>query len=223
MEAITQSCVDCRTHGCAKGTGNYPEFCPTAMLNAAAIEETSCSYSDDGSLAIMEAASAVSTEAYSKRWSRVEETIALFRRMGWRRIGIACCSGLLEEARIFAQILRVKGFEPYGIACKVGAVPKSRFDSPESCCDFGTISCNPIMQANLLAEANTEANVIIGLCAGHDMIFNAHSKAPVTTLVAKDRATFHNPVGALYGARTSTFYNRLLKPDSKGCCAGSES
>lgn len=220
MDAINRSCIDCHTHGCAKESGNYPEFCPTAMLGEDAIENVSRSYSNDGSLSIMEAASEVSTEAYSKRWSRVEETIALFHRMEWKRIGIACCSGLLEEARIFAQILRVKGFEPYGIACKVGAVPKGRFNSPESCCDFGTISCNPIMQAELLNEANTDANVIIGLCAGHDMIFNAHSTAPVTTLVAKDRATFHNPVGALHGARTSTFYNHLLKPDSAECCKG---
>lgn len=207
------SCVDCRVQGCARGTGEYPAACPTAALDAQAIEDVSCAYEEDGlALRIMEAASAVSTEAFSKRWSRVEETCEFLKRMGWKRIGIASCSGLADEAATFARILRLRGFEPFGIACKVGAVPKSRFDAPESCCDFGTISCNPLLQAKLLAEAETEANVMIGLCVGHDMIFNANSHAPVTTLIAKDRALFHNPVGALYGAKTSTFYSHLLKP-----------
>lgn len=218
MDPMMFSCADCRIQGCAKDTGEYPAGCPTAALDAEQIEAVSCAYEEDGlSAAIMAAASEVSTEAFAKRWSRVEETLAFLERMGWKRIGIASCSGLAEEASIFARILRLRGFEPCGIACKVGAVPKSRFDAPESCCDFGTVSCNPLMQAKLLAEAGTEANVVIGLCVGHDMIFNAHSQAPVTTLIAKDRALFHNPVGALYGAKTSTFYNHLLKP-ADSCC-----
>lgn len=217
MDSAMFGCTDCRMQGCAKGTGEYPATCPTAAMDADQIEAVSRAYEEDGLAAsIMAAASAVSTEAFAKRWSRVEETLEFLERMEWKRIGIASCSGLAEEASIFARILRLRGFEPYGIACKVGAVPKSRFDAPESCCDFGTISCNPLMQAKLLAEADTEANVVMGLCVGHDMIFNAHSHAPVTTLVAKDRALFHNPVGALYGAKTSTFYNHLLKKPQTG-------
>ena len=40
--------------------------------------------------------------------------------------------------------------------------------------------CNPILQAELLAERRTELNVIVGLCVGHDSLFMRHSKAPVT-------------------------------------------
>jgi uncharacterized metal-binding protein len=36
------------------------------------------------------------------------------------------------------------------------------------------------------------------LCVGHDAIFSKISKAPVTTLVAKDRVLAHNPAGAIY-------------------------
>jgi uncharacterized metal-binding protein len=40
--------------------------------------------------------------------------------------------------------------------------------------------------------------VIVGLCLGHDMLFTMNSKAPVTTLIVKDRLLGHNPVIALY-------------------------
>jgi uncharacterized metal-binding protein len=51
----------------------------------------------------------------------------------------------------------------------------------------------------LCNRAETGVNVIVGLCLGHDMLFTKHSKAPVTTLVCKDRVTGHNPVAVLYG------------------------
>ena len=58
--------------------------------------------------------------------------------------------------------------------------------------------CNPIGQAEMLNEAGTELNIICGLCVGHDAIFTMHCKAPVTTLIAKDRVLGHNPAAALY-------------------------
>jgi len=41
-------------------------------------------------------------------------------------------------------------------------------------------------------------------------LFMRYSKAPVTTLVAKDRVLGHNPVMALY--QTGAYYRRLLDP-----------
>lgn len=216
MALDDRSCADCRAQVCATKKGEYPEFCPTKALGCEDIEEAASIYDDDPfALKVMQVASAVSVEAFSRRWCRVEETLDFFRRMGWKRIGIASCAGLNEEASIFAKILRAQGFEPYGICCKVGSIPKARFDALENCCDFGAVSCNPIMQAKLLEDAQCDANVIIGLCVGHDMLFSAHSAAPVTTLVVKDRAMFHNSVGALYAARGSSFYNRMLRGDAE--------
>ena len=37
----------------------------------------------------------------------------------------------------------------------------------------------------------------MGLCMGHDILFSKYSQAPITTLVVKDRATYHNPVTTL--------------------------
>ena len=58
--------------------------------------------------------------------------------------------------------------------------------------------CNPAEQAQLLNEAETQLNVICGLCVGHDAIFAKLSDAPVTTLIAKDRVLAHNPAAAIY-------------------------
>jgi uncharacterized metal-binding protein len=55
-----------------------------------------------------------------------------------------------------------------------------------------------MVQAEVLNSAETGFNIILGLCVGHDMLFTLASKAPVTTLIAKDRVTGHNPLASLY-------------------------
>ena len=58
--------------------------------------------------------------------------------------------------------------------------------------------CNPLGQATVLNNEGTELNIILGLCIGHDILFNQYSAAPVTTLAVKDRVLTHNPLGAVY-------------------------
>ena len=59
----------------------------------------------------------------------------------------------------------------------------------------------------LLNEAETDLNVVVGLCVGHDSLFFRHSDALVTVLVAKDRVTGHNPAAVLYTSHS--YYQRL--------------
>jgi len=47
---------------------------------------------------------------------------------------------------------------------------------------------------------------MVGLCVGHDILFQKYSKAPTTTLIVKDRVLAHNPAGAVY----SKYYRRKL-------------
>ena len=42
-------------------------------------------------------------EFYGK-YTRVDEIIEFAKRMGYKKIGIATCVGLIEESRIFARI-----------------------------------------------------------------------------------------------------------------------
>ncbi|MDO9080658.1 MAG: DUF1847 domain-containing protein, partial [Desulfuromonadales bacterium] len=152
------------------------------------------------------------SETVNARWTRVEDTIALIRLMGWSRIGIATCIGLLDESNRLSEILVAQGFTPVSLCCKTGSIDKLELGiGEEHKVRPGTFepACNPIAQARLLNEAQTDMNIIIGLCVGHDMLFAKYSTAPVTTLVVKDRVTGHNPAAVLYGQ--NFYYKRLQK------------
>jgi uncharacterized metal-binding protein len=152
------------------------------------------------------------SDAVNARWTRVEDTIAFAKLMGYRKIGMATCIGLLDESERLAAILRAQGFDPQSVCCKAGSIDKLKLGLSET--DKvrpGTFepACNPIAQAEICNRLGTDMNIIVGLCVGHDMLFNKHSKAPVTTLIVKDRVTGHNPVAVLYGQ--NFYYKRLQK------------
>ena len=120
------------------------------------------------------------------------------RQAGFKRLGLAFCIGLAEEAQVIERIL-AKEFEVVSACCKVSGIRKQQLDlsqiDPD---DAGEVMCNPAGQADLLNQAGTELNIVCGLCVGHDAIFSRQSQAPVTTLIAKDRVLGHNPVAAIY-------------------------
>jgi uncharacterized metal-binding protein len=151
-------------------------------------------------------------ETINARWTRVEDTIAFARLMGWKKIGIATCIGLLDETDRLVAILKAQGLEPQSVCCKAGSIDKKELGLAET--DKvrpGTFepACNPIAQAEICNRLGCEMNIIVGLCIGHDMLFSKYSQAPVTTLVVKDRVTGHNPVSVLYGQ--NFYYKRLQK------------
>jgi uncharacterized metal-binding protein len=138
--------------------------------------------------------------------------MAFARLMGYRKIGIATCIGLLDETARLVEILEAQGFETVSVCCKAGSVDKTELGVTElEKVRPGRFepACNPIAQAGICNEAGTDLNVIMGLCVGHDALFNKHSKAAVTTLVVKDRVTGHNPAAVLYGYH---YYRRLRSP-----------
>ncbi len=151
-------------------------------------------------------------ETVTARWTRVEDTIALAGLMKYKKIGIATCLGLLEETERLSEILKAQGLEPLSACCKTGNIDKLNLGiAEEHKVRPGAFeaACNPIAQARLLNKHETDMNIIMGLCVGHDMLFAKHSAAPVTTLVVKDRVTGHNPAAVLYGQ--NFYYKRLQK------------
>jgi len=152
------------------------------------------------------------SDAVNARWTRVEDTIAFAKLMGYQKIGIATCIGLLEESERLSAILKAQGFTPLSVCCKAGSIDKKELGLQEADkvrpVTFEP-ACNPIAQAEICNTMGTDMNIIVGLCVGHDMLFNKHSQAPVTTLVVKDRVTGHNPVAVLYGQ--NFYYKRLQK------------
>ena len=152
------------------------------------------------------------SEAMNARWTRVEETIAFAKLMGYEKIGIATCIGLLDETNRLVAILDAQGFKTVSVCCKSGSIDKLALGLTEEekiRPDTVEPACNPVAHARLLNEAGTDLNIIIGLCVGHDILFTKHSDAPVTTMVVKDRVTGHNPVAVLYGQ--NLYYKRLQK------------
>lgn len=206
---IEPTCVDCGTQNCKFKDRSYPDFCPTLNLKESDREWALERYDEGRNREIMIASAEVEYEGYCQ-WTRVEEIMAFARKINARRIGIANCIGLLNEARIFARILRDNGFEPYTIICKVAGQAKSSMGIPKVCEQIGASMCNPILQARLLNEAKTDLNVVIGLCVGHDSLFYKYSDAYVTTLVTKDRVTGNNPAATLYTA--NSYYRKKLQP-----------
>ena len=203
-----RSCVDCGVLNCRTRDKEYPEFCLTAELTPDITEKVRKLYEDDENNKVSVISAQIENEFYL-RYTRVEELIEFAKRMGYRKIGIATCVGLIEESRILARILRKNGFEVYGAVCKIGSFLKKDVGvAEEDMVRTGAVMCNPIMQAEVLNNAETDFNVVMGLCVGHDSLFYKYSDALVTTLVAKDRVLAHNPVGALYQAKA--YYKKLL-------------
>lgn len=206
------SCVDCGTQNCKYKDRTYPEFCPTANLKESDRQWALERY-EENNKAIMIASAEVEYEGYCK-WTRVQEIMEFARKIGAKRIGIANCIGLINEARIFAKILRANGFEPLSVICKVAGQRKTSVGIPAECESIGAAMCNPILQARLLNEAHTDLNVVIGLCVGHDSLFYKYSDAYTTTLVTKDRVTGNNPAAALYTAN-SYYHKKFFGNDDR--------
>ena len=118
----THSCSDCSRLGCRSASEEqYPPFCLTTNVDKALLEETLEIYRNDPEQGLIARTSACIEGEFYGRLTRVEETIEFIKRMGYKKIGIASCVGLMREASIFARILKAKGIEYFTVGCKVGA------------------------------------------------------------------------------------------------------
>ena len=209
-------CAICPTQACRTPERDKgPDFCPTKTMGSA-IEEALERYREPQVREFARAASCIEAEGYG-RWSRLEETMRFCRRMGFKRIGIACCVGLIEEGRILRNILVSNGFEVVCVVCKAGGIEKETIGlKDEEKIHPGSYEamCNPIAQAFILNSLETDFNIMLGLCVGHDSLFLKHVNSYTTVLATKDRVLAHNPIAALYTAQG--YYKKLhhLKGES---------
>ena len=195
------TCAQCAVLACKSGElDKMPKNCP--MHDPDFFEEVFQEYLAPENHDFFLASTAIEALGYC-RWPRLREVAEFARRMGYVRLGMGFCVGLRKEAAVVDRILRDQGFQVVSVACKTGSIPKARAGVPEKLLlRPGTreVMCDPIAQAKLLNRAQTQFNICLGLCVGHDSLFYKYCDAPVTTLVAKDRATGHNPAAAIYCA-----------------------
>ena len=176
---IEIKCAYCSGNACTvEDLEQIPQFCPRRHVREALDKAQEVRTTDPEVKRIAASAKLTEVEGY-RQWPRVMELIEFSRRMGFRHLGVAFCAGLREETRTLCRILESYGFEVSSVVCTVEG------------------GCNPVGQAMSLNYVGTELNIIMGLCMGHDVLFSKFSKAPVTTLVVKDRVTCHNPVAPL--------------------------
>lgn len=117
-------CSKCSKQACwSNAPQSGPDFCPTKTQKET-IKEALNLYQEDPDIRKMAIAAARTEGRSYTKWTRVEDTIDFAREMGYKKLGIATCVGLIAESRILTKILETKGFEVVSICCKSGSIPK---------------------------------------------------------------------------------------------------
>ena len=220
----TSKCAECgletKERICQTEGGKASKYCPT-LAQTELLTEANREYESPETHEFARNASIQEAQCYANRdqkpyvmqptKTRIIEIYEFAARMGFKRLGLAFCIGLAKEAGIVAQILEDRGFDVISVLCKAGRTPKETIGiTDEDKIQRGTdeAMCNPIFQAKLLNRCQTEFNILLGLCVGHDSLFFKHAEAPTTVLAVKDRVTGHNPLAAIY---LSDSYYRKIK------------
>lgn len=203
------TCAICSEKNCKNGTlEKVPGNCP--CKEETEMEAVKKLYFEEENYKLAHDSAVLEAEGYCKK-TRLEETIDFANKCGYKNLGVAFCVGLSSEAKTLCSILKHNGFEVNSVACKTGGIPKEFLNIKDNekikpgCFEA---MCNPIGQARFLNNAETDFNIILGLCVGHDSLFIKHAEAPMTVLVVKDRVLAHNPVGALY--QSEGYYKNKL-------------
>ncbi|BAX81462.1 DUF1847 domain-containing protein [Labilibaculum antarcticum] len=134
----------------------------------------------------------VNFETTSMSSNRIEEIMNFARGINFERLGIAHCITFSNEAQILKDYFS-RYFDVYTIDCKYGRIAQKDIIGRTG----GRILCNPAGQADFLNKKNTDLNISMGLCVGHDMIFSKVSNALVTNLFDKDFTNNNNPEQAI--------------------------
>lgn len=205
---------------CFSSTGVGSKGCPT-LVDKALLTVAVKKYSDPKTKKFARQASIQEGECYANRHqrpyvmqptkTRIVEIYEFAQKMGYKRLGLAFCLGLTQEARVVEQVFKTQGLEVVSVICKAGRIPKEKIGIKEEEKIYqGTeeAMCNPIYQAELLNQAGTDFNILLGLCVGHDSLFFKHAEAPTTVLAVKDRVTGHNPLAAVY--LSGTYYKKMF-------------
>lgn len=217
-------CSKCESPVCAASSSSgrtpseAPSWCPmntkTDVIKRALAKHT------DEDQRIAHAAALVESEAYSREpWglkpyaTRVLEIANFAKKMGYQKIGIACCFATAWDAGVVANIFLNRGFATVVRFCKVYQVKNTwlGLKEEETLVPGGFQSmCNPIAQVDCLKDSKCDLIVAFGQCAGHDALAGKFSGVPFTLLGVKDRVLAHNPVIALTSP-WNRYYRKLTR------------
>ncbi len=220
-------CSRCEVRSCTVDstgtalTGEAPSWCPMKM-KADVIKAAMAKYTEED-LKIAHAAAVVESEAYLREaWglkpvdTRILEIINFAKKMGYKKVGIACCFNCAWDAGVLSNMFINRGLEVLVRLCKLYTVQNTKFlglKDEETLIPGGYQSmCNPIAQVDTLADSGCELIVTFGECTGHDALAGKFSKVPFVVLGVKDRVLAHNPVAALT-CPWNAYYRKLTRKE----------
>ncbi len=133
------SCASCeafyRDKICVNEKGRSSKGCPT-LLKRDLLSEANKAYEDETTREFARQASLQEAECYANRHqrpyvmqpekSRIVEICEFAERMGYKRLGLAFCIGLAQEASIVEEVFKGRGFEVVSVVCKAGRTPKEQ-------------------------------------------------------------------------------------------------
>lgn len=125
----------------------------------------------------------------AKNKSRLRELIDFAHLSGYKNLGIASCVSMQKYAESLKKTLEMEGFAVAMINCR-----ESGLDGATICSDMCGSCCDPLSQAKFLNTAQTDFNIVLGLCVGHEIIFQKYSNAPCSIFLVKDFLTGHKTV-----------------------------
>ncbi|MEI6684481.1 MAG: DUF1847 domain-containing protein [Bacteroidota bacterium] len=179
-------CIKCNTRSC-----RYTEPCQAQKFDH---DELILTYQLPENMKIVQAAAQLVDNGRAGTLSRLQEVIEFSKSMKFQRIGIAYCYGMEIEAALVTTIFRESGFKVYPVSCTTGGFKQSEVNTTSN---IEKVSCNPLAQAGQLNNESVDFTITVGLCLGHDILFNKHIKSYTSTLLVKDRVHNHNPVDAI--------------------------
>lgn len=180
-------CTKCTLKGCRKS-----EPCLDRS------DEYLSDYSIQESQLYTKAASKLIDNGRAGTLTRLEEIIEYSKSLGYTSIGVAYCYGLEKEAILLREYLEQESFKPVMVSCTVDGIMESQIDTSKV---NQTISCNPLGQANILNSSGVQFTILMGLCLGHDILFQKNLKMDFNTFIVKDRVTNHNPLLGIPGLK----------------------
>lgn len=177
-------CTKCNSKICRKG-----EQCAVVNFDT---EEVITAYRKEQP--IVQAAAQLVDHGRAGTLSRLEELIEFSKLMKYSTIGLAYCYGMEKDAALIVSTLKSNGLKVEAASCTVGGIAQNDVNLGSNICN---VSCNPIGQARQLNSKAPDLVITMGLCLGHDILFNREIKADTTNLVVKDRVYNHQPSRAL--------------------------
>ncbi len=176
-------CTKCRTKNC-----RTTDSCKAQKFDT---EELMSTYHLHNNQKIVQAAAILVDNGRAGTLSRLQEIVEFSKKMNFKKIGIAYCYGMERDSILINEFFKESGFKTYPVSCTTGGFKQSEINQNS---EIESVSCNPLAQAEQINSENVDLTITIGLCLGHDILFQKQIKSYTTTLIVKDRVHNNEPI-----------------------------